>query len=304
MSRPNNQPLPRLGFVLLAAITLFWGVNFPAMKLVLAEVSPWTFRAGCLFPAGVGLLIIARLGGHRIAIPRSDWRPLILAAVFNITGWHLFSAFALAVMEASRAVIIAYTMPLWSWIVAWLLLGERPTLRRLAGLIVGLLGLAVLIWPQWETIKVAPLGAALILASAWCWALGTVFIKRGPWHMPLSLITGWMFLLGGLPIFVGALIFDSPAALVQVSGQAWLIWAYVVLVPMLFCHWAYYKVVSLFPVYLASIGVLLTPALSVVTSLLTLGERLAWTDWTALALVLLALALVMFNGRRAGQETD
>lgn len=293
MQAPESTP--RLGYFLLAAVTVFWGLNFAAMKVVLGELPPWTFRTICLIGGGLGLLLICRLGGLPLTFPRANFRPLFWATLFNITGWHLTSAYGLIHMQASRAMIIGYTMPVWASLLAWFMLGERLGPRRILGLVLGVGGLLVLLWPNLSQVQASPVGAAFMLVAAWCWAAGTVWVKRGPWSMPLILATAWMFLLGGLPVLIGALILESPASVTGLSLTGGLVLAYVLALPVLFCHWAYYKLVSIFPVSLAALGMLATPVLGVFVSAWALNEPLDWPEITSLVLVVAALAIVMIK---------
>ncbi len=177
-SRPGSGvAYPRRGYLLLAAVTLFWGLNFPIMKLVLRELPPWTFRTACLLLGGLGLLLVCRLVGQPIRLPGDQLRPLLWTTLFNITGWHIFSAYGIMAMQAGRAVIIAYTMPLWSAILAVWLLGERPDWRQGVGLSLGLVGLLVLVSPDLGRLGASPVGLLCMLAPSWCWA-ADVLIKR------------------------------------------------------------------------------------------------------------------------------
>ena len=112
----STRPLG--GLVLLGALTVLWGSNWPAMKLALRELDPWTFRTICLLVGGGGLLALVRVGGQSLRVPRPERGPLAVVAFFNITAWHLCSAYGLTLVQAGRAVIIAYTMPLWTVIFA------------------------------------------------------------------------------------------------------------------------------------------------------------------------------------------
>ena len=284
---------PRLGLLLLAGITLVWGVNWPAMKLAVAEVPVWTFRSICLASGGFGLLAIARLGGHRLRIPAAELGPLLLTAAFNITGWHLASGFGLVYLEAGRASIIAFTMPLWAAVLAVPLLGERLSRPAAAGLVVGLLGLAILVLPDWRGLVAAPLGVLFMLGAALSWAAGTVALKYFRWSMPTTALAGWQLLLGGVPVALGALWFDAGFAPQAVSATAWLATLYAALLPMIFCHWAWFKVVGLYPAAIAAIGTLAIPVIGVVSSAAALGEPIGPDVVGALVLVLAALALVL-----------
>ena len=144
------------GVILLGALTILWGSNWPAMKLALRELDPWTFRTVCLLVGGGGLLALVRAGGHSLRVPRAERWPLALIALFNITGWHICSAYGLTLVHAGRAAIIAYTMPLWTVIFGRLLIGERITRSRLAALGLGLAGMAVLVTPDLGAIWAAP----------------------------------------------------------------------------------------------------------------------------------------------------
>src|SRR4051794_2779442 len=99
------------GLLLLAGLSLVWGVNWPAMKIVLAELPLLTFRLLCLSVAGPVLLGLAALAGERVRVPRRELAPLAFAAFFNITCWHIFTAVGILLMEPGRASIIAFTMP-------------------------------------------------------------------------------------------------------------------------------------------------------------------------------------------------
>ncbi|MFM8989065.1 MAG: EamA family transporter [Alphaproteobacteria bacterium] len=92
---------PRSGFVLLALLTVFWGVNWPMIKWGVTEFRPWSFRAACIVIGVAGLFACARLAGQSLAIPRRDLGPLLVASFFNMTVWHLCSAYGLSYMAPS-----------------------------------------------------------------------------------------------------------------------------------------------------------------------------------------------------------
>jgi drug/metabolite transporter (DMT)-like permease len=279
------------GIVLLAVLSLFWGLGWPAMKVVLAEIRPWTFRTVCLLCAGAGLLALARSAGTRLRIPRPDLIPLLVTSLVNITGWHLLSAHGIAAMQAGRAAIVAYTMPLWAVLLSRLLLGERLGWMRLLALATGTAGMAMLLGPDVHRLRAAPAGVAFMLGAAFCWAAGTVLVKFFRWHMPPTLIMGWQLLLGGLPVAAGALLLENPLELADISLKAGATLLYLVLGPMIFCHWAFFVVVRMFPANVAALGTLSIPIIGVFSSALLLGEPIATAELLALLLVVVALGL-------------
>lgn len=291
--RAGEAALPPTGFVLLAGLALFWGANWPFMKIVLDEMAIWPFRSLCLLVGGGAMLILAGAGGHSLRIPTSELRPLLLCTLFNIIGWHLFSGYGVSMMPAGRASIIAFTMPLWAALFARFVLGERLTGFKIAGLVLGLAGLAVLVGPELRTLGTAPLGAVFMLGAAVSWATGTVLMKRFSWTMPVIALAGWQLMLGSVPITIGAVLFERYPAPGELSTAALLSLAYVLVVPMIFCHWAWFKVVRLFPAAIAAIGTLAIPIVGVFSSAVVLAEPVGLREIVALGLVCSALVVVL-----------
>ena len=279
-------------------MSLFWGLAWPAIKISVSEIPPWTFRSYCLVLSGFGILALARAKGFRLKLPRHELKPLFFVALFNITGWHLFSAHGVLLMNASRAVIIAFTMPLWATLFSALVLKERFTATRLLALGIGLVGLVLLIWPELEAVGAAPLGAALMLGAAVSWAVGTVLIKRTDWNTPTTVLTGWQLLIGSIPVIAGALYFEPLGISFDVSQRALIALTYIVLFPMIYCHWAYFSLVRIFPASIAAISTLAIPVVGVFSSTLILNEPVSISEIAALILVVIALALTLVVKRQ------
>jgi drug/metabolite transporter (DMT)-like permease len=288
--------------VLLALLSLFWGLAWPAMKIVLGEVRPWTFRAICLAAGGAALLALARAGGAALRVPAGDLKPLIITSLINITGWHILSAYGLSMLHAGRAAIIAYSMPLWAILLSRLLLKEHITSARLWALGIGSTGLALLLGPDMRAVGAAPLGALMMMGAAACWGAGTVLVKFFKWHMPGTLVMGWQLLIGGIPIVLGAILIDPVTAITAVSWKAIAALIFVVALPTIFCHWAFFMVVQIFPANVAALSTLSVPVIGVFSSALILGEPVTATELVALFLIVLSLGLTSLGGRRTGSS--
>ena len=149
-----------------------------------------------------------------------------------------------------------------------------------------------------------PSGRAAILAYTMpVWAvplsvlvLGEHISRRKLVGLALG-ISGLVLLLGGVPIFIGALLFEDWHALRNVGVTAWLGTAYNVVIAFAFAHWAWIKIATSVPVSIFSISMLLIPVVGVVSGMLFLGERPTWAEYTALALVVAALLTVLRPGR-------
>jgi len=292
-----RQPAP-VAYLLLAALSLFWGLNWPIMKVVLGEIPVLPFRALCLLGSGPLLLAIAATRGDAMALRRHEVGPLVLAALFNVTLWHLFSAYGVSLMAAGRASIIAYTMPAWAMLLSAIVLGEPFGRRGLLALALGMAGIGALLLPDLERIAAAPLGAGAMMLAAISWAAGTVVMKRFRWGCSVAALTGWQTVLGGLPIVLAAMVIGPFPGLERADAAAMAGLAYVILMGMVFSQWAWFSVLGRLPVAIASIGSLAVPVIGVLSSALLLHERIGAGEIAALLLVTAAFATVLLRPAR------
>jgi len=271
---------------LLATLTVTWGLNWPMMKLAVQEVPPWTFRALCVTVGGGALLALTRLTGGAATVPLSRLPALMLVGLFNITAWHLFSAYALLYTGGGRAAIIGYTMPIWASLLSVIVLNERVGARQLLALALGMAGLALLLGQDFGEVEATPLGALLMLGAALGWATGTVLIKRFSWgSMPIMALTGWQLLIGGIPIVIGWWLWEPVPDLAALSLPSAIGLAYAVLVAMIFCQTTYFKIVTLVPANVAAMAVMGVPVVGVLSSAWILGEPIGPIEIAALVLV-------------------
>ena len=289
--------LPARLWWLLGALTLAWGFNWTAMKLALAELPPWTFRSLCLGLGSAVLFLALRLGGQRIPWPRGQWGRLWVLALLNITGWNMLVAYGLTMIASGRASILAYTMPVLAVPLSVWLLGERLAAPKALGLALGVAGLALLLGEAYKAIGAAPLGSLLALGAAASWALGAVLQKKYPVAMPAGPYTAWLMLLGGLPIFAGALALEHPGTIAHIGSGALFGIAYNVLIAFAFAHWAWIKLATSVSVTVFSLSILIIPVVAVLSGVVFLGERPGTAEVAALVLVLASLATVLVPSR-------
>jgi drug/metabolite transporter (DMT)-like permease len=279
-------------------LTLVWGCNWPVLKMGVTELAPLTFRSLTLPLAALGLLLVARASGDSIRVPRALWPKLIVLALFNIGGWNGFVLFGVQQLPAGRSAILAYTMPIWATLIAAIVLHERLSSRKLVGLALGVAGMSVLIGEQISVVRAAPSGALLILAAAITWAMGTVLLRK--WQLPIAqnTLSGWMMLLGWIPLAVLAPFFDpQPLAteLANLSARGWFAIGYNIFLAGTLAHWAWFTLARTLPVAVSSLSSLPVPVVGVLSGMLVLGERPGAQEWIALALVVAALFTVLFQ---------
>ena len=284
-----------IGLLCLLVTVLGWGLNWPAMKLLLQEWPPLLSR-GVAGVVGCGLLaLIARHRGERLAVPAGAGPRLLLATFTNVFAWMGFSTMAMRWVSVSEGALLVYSMPLWAMILAWPLRGTRPSARGFAALMLGLAGITVLLGAQGIALDAEKLvGIGLALAAAVCFALGTI-LNGAPLPMPPVALVAWQVGLGCAPMLLIGLLFEHPdyAALSPV-GAAVLI--YMTLVPMGVCYLTWFAALRHLPPAMAATGMLLVPLVGVVSAALMLGEPLGPQQVMAIALTLGGVALALRKG--------
>lgn len=298
--RRTTEARPLLGSAaLIAAIGLFWGGNWPAVRFILMDLPPFTLRAIGFSGGALMLLAWARWRRLPLGVAADEWPWLIATGVFTILGFNLATAFAQLNMPTSRAAIIAFTMPCWALLLGWWLLGQRITGRQWLGLACGQAGLLVLLGPAALAADRQELvGPLLALGAALSWALGTVLIKkRGKWQAHPAVITGWQFAICALPMIVMMVARESPPPTTAWQASTWLALGYHLLFSIGLAQMLWFMNVNRLTIAQATISTLIIPTVGVTSAILLLGEPFGATVFLALLLTLAAVAIVMLNRR-------
>jgi drug/metabolite transporter (DMT)-like permease len=286
--------------LLLAALGLFWGLNWPAVRVILDGLPPFTLRATGFLAGALLLAALAAWRGERLVPDPAELPWLVAAGLLTVFGFNLATAYAQLATETSRAAIVAFTMPVWAVVMARLWLGEPVTTARLAALALGLAGLGLLLTQDLTALGRSPAGTLLALTAAVSWAAGTVVLKGRRWTIgPLAVAT-WLIAVSTPPMLVGAALLDRPWTLPPPAAAVWWALGYHIALPMVFCHAAWVVLVGRLPAGVAAIGTLLIPVVGVLSAALLLGERLDAAKLAALVLVLAAVTLAVGGPLRAG----
>ncbi len=297
-ARPDAHPMAHALLPILV-LTVIWGCNWPVLKVGVSEIAPLTFRSLTLPFAALGMFAVTRWTGESIRIPRDWWGRVAILAFLNIGAWNGFVLFGVKQLPAGRSAILAYTMPIWATLIATMVLHEPLNKRKLIGLGLGMLGMAILLGDDIRHIRTTPTGALLILVAAISWACGTVLLRK--WKPPFAqnALSGWMMLLGWLPLAILAPFFEThpPSYLFALSGKAWLAIAYNIFLAGTLAHWAWFTLARTLPVAVSSLSSLPVPVVGVFAGMLFLGERPGAAEFTALALVLASLFSVLYQSR-------
>jgi drug/metabolite transporter (DMT)-like permease len=293
----DAQPISLRGLGLLALLALFWGVNWPVMKIAVAEIPLLTFRSFCVVSGAVGLLGLAAARGEPLAIPRRLWPRVGWAALTNIGLWNLMIIIGVLLLPPGRASILGYTMAVWATVLGWIFLGEKPSARRILGVGLGICAMAILIGGDLVIVGQAPWGALAMLVGAFSWAIGVVLMRAMPPELPTTAVTGWQMVLVTPAFIIGAIILEHDQWR-PVGWPAILATLYNMLISFNFCYLVWNAVVRMVPVAVSGVGSLAIPVVAVLSSMLLLGDIPGLEEIAALLLVMLAIAAVAWPERR------
>lgn len=286
----------RIGLFLLVGTSLGWGLNWPAMKVLLEQLPPLFARGSAGMVAGVALAAIALFRGDSLRVPRSLIGRLLALSMTNVFAWMGFSTLSMQWLDAGQAAMLVYTMPIWATLLAWPLFGRRPGPRTVFGLLLSMAGLWILLGTHQSPLAEGALfGIGLALAAAFLFALGTVALQPLTELAPIPNLA-WQLCLGCFPMVLYGVLWEQPR-LSRVNGTGWALMAYMTVVPMGLCYLSWFAALRRVPPATASVVTLLTPVIGVLAAAATLGEPLGVRELGALALTLSGVALVL---RRSG----
>jgi len=279
------------GLAFLAITSICWGLNWPIMKHILVEWPPLSTRGLTGIAGGALLAMLAATRGESLRVPPDQWLRLLLSAFLNVTTWMMAMGLALLWLPASEAVVIAYTMPVWASLLAWLILRERMSPRRILALLMAFAGIAALMGGNGIAASMAKLpGIALVLTGAFAFALGTIAAKRLPVALPLIASSALQIGLGSVPVALAGLLFEHPRV-EALSTVGWALMAYMTLVGFCVAYVSWFAALKRLPASVAAIGTMAVPVIGVVASAIALHEPLGIGQIAALLFTLAGVAM-------------
>jgi drug/metabolite transporter (DMT)-like permease len=290
--------LSRRQLIVLVLLTLAWGFNWPVMKLGIADFPPLSFRALSIW-LGLPVLGLAMVVMKvPFFVPRDKFRELFWLAFANMFVWHALIIVALKHLSSGRAAILGYTMPIFSALLGAWFFGNKLTARSWAGVAAAALGVSLLLWHELTNLSGAPLAVLCALTGAATWALGTHKLRNTTMPVATLTISFWMTAMTAVVLSVLAVVFETPQWKAPAAVTWWSI-AYNAVLIFGFAHAAWYFLARSLPPVASSLSVMMIPILGVFSGAIGLGEVLHWQDWTAVVLMVVAIASVLVPGRAA-----
>ena len=207
---------------MVALLGLIWGGTFMVQKLALGHLPPFWVAAGRIGFAAVITIVIWRLRGGRIFTTETqDWPRLVFVSVFSAAVPFMFLAWAQqyvtsAFTGVSMAAVALIVLPLAHFFVP----GERMTLRRTLGFLIGFAGVLVLIGPAALASTGTPLetfGQVACLAAASCYGVASIILRKLPPLDPVGLSAATL-IFGSLVVIPIAFIQHGPPPMPSVEG--------------------------------------------------------------------------------------
>ena len=281
---------PGAAVALLAFCVPIWGFNWPVMKIMLAEVTPLWLGAMRMAAASVVLFIVLA-AWRRLRLPdRRDAPVLISVGVLMFGVYSILTMVGLSHAQAGRAAILTFVTPLWVTPLAMVILGERLSRLKGAGLVFAVAGLGVLFNPfgfDWSRSHVV-LGNGLLLLASMSWAMTIIHLRRHLWHLSPLELGPWQLLVATMVIVPAALWAEGlPSVAWTVRLGALLVFAGPLATTL--TVWGAIVVMRSLPATTTSLAFLATPVMGMLASSLVLGEKLTATNVAGLILIVTGL---------------
>jgi len=296
MPSPRDRWLLPLGLLILSAT---WGYTWVVAKQALDYAPPFAFAAERSFGGALALFAALKLMGRPLKLIAPG--ATLAIGLFQITGFMALSTWALVEGGPGKTAVLIFTMPIWTLLMAWPMLGER--IRGPQWLAAGstLAGLMLIVEP-WD-MHTSLLSKFLGIMAALSWAIGTILIKRlrSRHEVDLLSLTAWQMVLGAAALVILAVA-------VPERQTAWTapymgILAFMSIASTALCWWLWIYILDRVPAWEASLSVLGTPVVAILSSRLLLGEAFKATEISGILLIGSGLALLSLLGWMASRRS-
>ena len=281
---------------MLVALSLAWGLTWPAMRIALDEVPPFSMRVVTLALGAGALFIVVGLQGRSFALGGvKNCGHLIVSGILNILSFSLLSVIAMLFTATGRVAMLAYTMPIWAALFAWFVLGERLTRARIVALVLCAAGMAILVYPLVES--GALIGVLIALTIAVSWAAGTVYVKRVRITGDPIANAAWQIVVAFVVVVLCLPFAEGSLHLSQASALAVFAMIFAGIVGAGLAYFLWFGIIGRIPAMTASLGVLSAPVIGVISTAILLGEIPTVADVIGYVLIFAASVCVLLPSR-------
>jgi len=284
-----------LVFLLLGFI---WSSSFMWIKIAIQEVGPITLVAfrvlfGLLF--GVVVILI-----QRVELPRTlkAWTPLLVIGLTNIAIPFFLISWGELHIDSAVASILDATVPLFTILIAhFLLQDDKITLPKATGLIVGFVGIVVLMSKDIGASSSSLLGQGAVILASVFYAISAIYIRKTTEDIPGILRSAGPLVPATAVMWLGALIFEKPVHLPQLS-ITWVALLFMgILGSGLAFVMAFYLIHEIGPTRLTMVTYLF-PLGGVILGVTFLHEQLTWQIIAGAVLIVSSLVIANWEPKR------
>jgi drug/metabolite transporter (DMT)-like permease len=278
-SSPQNNQLKAL--IALVVLSCVWGITWVLSKQALAYAPPFAFAAERCIGGAFALLVVLRITGRRLTLTAP--KQTIAISLVQVSGFMIFQTCALVIGGPGKTSVLIFTMPIWTLILARMVLGEKLRGLQWVAAVSTLTGLLFIIYP-WN-LQGNVVGDCLGVGAAMCWAGGTILVKRFRANHTVDLInlTTWQMLIGSLPLIILALVL--PEHPTQWTSHYIVLLCVISLISTSLGWWLWIYILDSLPAWEASLSVLGTPVIAIVSSTLMLGEQFKMIEVMGMLLI-------------------
>ena len=289
--------ITRAQLIALVGLTLMWGINWPMMKIAVRELPALYVRGITMGLASLWLMFYFRTRGLRLwpATPR-EWRDIVLLAIPNIFLWHTLSILGVLALPAGRASILGFMFPVWTVVFGVLFMGQQLNKRIVIAVIAALLGIGLLISHEITALQGKPMGIVWMELGAISWAIGTLWMRRIRFTLPVQSLTAWMMLLSSPVILLLASATETWPTW-QISPMAWGSLVYAVFVNYGFAQIIWFGMARDLPPATSAMSIMAVPVTGSLFATFMVGEWPHWQDYVAMVCVVTAIAAVLLPSR-------
>ena len=275
------------------AFAIMWASAFSTSRMIVLEAPPLMALALRFAISGViGVAIALAMGQSWRGLTRAQWRAVMLLGLCQNALYLGLNWVAMQWIEAGLASIIAATMPLMVAFFGWIFLGERLRPLGIGGLLLGLIGVAIIMGARLQGGSDA-VGIAMGFVAALALAIATLSVRGAS-------AGGNVMMIVGLQMLVGAAALSVIAPLVEtwhgtVTPRLALAFLYTVLVPGLLATWVWFELVGRIGAVRAATFHFLSPFFGVTIGAILLGERLGISDVIGVAIIMAGILAVQLS---------
>jgi drug/metabolite transporter (DMT)-like permease len=289
----------RLGaaeYGLIALQSMLWGSTYFFVALAQDGMPPWTTSALRLVPAGGILLLVVWWFGLRLPATLAEWARVFIFSVFNNALPFVLIVHAQREVTGGTAAVFNATAPLFTvFLAAMLIPEERLSWRRVAGIALGIVGVAVLIGFSPADTSGGLMSRVLLVAAASCYAIANVYARlsiRG--YAPFALACAQM--IGALAISaVLAALLEQPWTMPRPSPETFLAVLAMGVFGSAFASLCHFTVLQRAGATNATLVTIILPLTPILLGAVFLGERMSAREIAGGLII--ASALIVIDGR-------